>query len=199
MKGIALIMGLLGVLAGCSREMPSRRPPMHPNPNMDQQEKFKPQEENDFFADGLSMRVPPAGTMARGQWHPDSAFYYTGRSEDSVLVPRNPERVTAELLVRGRERYDIYCAPCHGRTGDGQGMVVKRGLVPPPSFHDDRLRAVDDGHIFEVISDGLRNMPAYRYQITVKDRWAIVAYFRALQRSQNATVLDVPADVRGTL
>lgn len=199
MKRIAIIFGLLGLLIGCSREMPSRRPPIHPNPNMDQQEKFRPQEENDFFADGSSMRVPVVGTIARDQWHPDSAFYYTGRNEDSVLIKRNPERITMELLERGRDRYDIYCAPCHSRIGDGQGIVVKRGLVPPPSFHDDRLRTIEDGHIFEVISDGLRNMPPYRYQIPVKDRWAIVAYFRALQRSQNATVIDVPPDVRGTL
>jgi len=199
MKRLVIIMSIFGLLAGCTREMPSRRPPLHPNPNMDHQEKFKPQRENDFFADGAAMRTPPAGIIARDQWHPDSVFYYSGRSEDSVLVKRNPERVTMALLQRGRDRYDIFCAPCHGRVGDGQGIVVKRGLVPPPSFHDDRLRSIDDGHIFEVISNGLRNMPAYKYQIPVRDRWAIVAYFRALQRSQNATVLDVPADVRGTL
>lgn len=199
MKKLALIIALLGLVAGCSREMPSRRPPIHPNPNMDQQQKFKPQKENDFFADGSSMRMPVPGTVARDRWHSDSAFYYAGRNDDSVLVKRNPERVTMELLERGEGRFNIYCAPCHSRIGDGQGMVVKRGLIAPPSFHDDRLRNVEDGYIFEVITDGKGNMPPYKYQIPVKDRWAIVAYFRALQRSQDATVLDVPTDVRGTL
>jgi len=193
------ILVLALTLIGCGRERPARRPPIHLNQNMDFQQDFKPQEENDFFENQASMRVPVEGTVARDQYHPDSAFYYTGRTDDSVLVRRNPRRITMALLERGRERYDIFCSPCHSRIGDGQGMVVKRGLIAPPSFHEDRLRQIEDGHIFEVITNGLRNMPAYKYQIPVDDRWAIIAYLRALQLSQNATVLDVPPDVREEL
>ena len=104
-----------------------------------------------------------------------------------------------QLIERGQQRFNIYCSPCHGRTGDGRGIVVQRGLLPPPSFHDDRLRKVGDGHIFDVISNGIRNMPSYRAQIPVDDRWAIVSYFRALQRSQNASINDVPAEMRGAI
>lgn len=198
-RSMFILAALSLVMVGCARERPSRRPPIHPNPNMDVQEKFDPQAENAFFPDSSAMRRPPEGTVARGMLHGDSAFFYTGRDDDSVLVSRNPLRPTMAVLTRGQERYDIYCSPCHGRTGTGQGIVVKRGLVPPPSFHDDRLRQIEDGHIFEVISGGLRNMPPYRYQIPPEDRWAIITYFRALQRSQNATVLDVPSEVREKL
>jgi mono/diheme cytochrome c family protein len=101
-----------------------------------------------------------------------------------------------ELLKRGQERFNIFCSPCHGRLGDGKGIVVERGYSPPPTFHSDRVRSFPDGHIFDVITNGIRNMPPYGPQIPASDRWAIVAYFRALQRSQNATVNDIPVELR---
>ena len=104
-----------------------------------------------------------------------------------------------QLLKRGQERFNIYCAPCHGQTGDGQGIVVQRGYLPPPSYHQDRLRKMPDGYIFDVITNGVRNMPSYRHQVPVADRWAIVSYLRALQRSQNATINDIPPEMRETV
>lgn len=104
-----------------------------------------------------------------------------------------------QLLQRGQERFNIYCSPCHGKTGDGKGIIVQRGMLPPPSFHEARLLQAPDGHFFDVISNGIRNMPTYRHQIPVSDRWAIVAYLRALQRSQNATINDIPVDLRGNV
>jgi mono/diheme cytochrome c family protein len=117
-----------------------------------------------------------------------------------------PIEVDREVLQRGRERYDIYCSPCHGLVGSGDGMVAKRAdelqegtWTPPTSFHSELLRGRPDGHLFNTISNGIRNMPAYGSQISVEDRWAIVAYVRALQRSQNATVEDVPPEIRAQL
>ncbi len=191
--GLALL--LLAQL-GCVRGRPSDDPPIHLNPNMDRQEKYVPQSESKFFADGMSMRQPVAGTVARGELHEDNT-YYRGRDERDSLIARMPIEITLQLLQRGQERYNIYCSPCHGKTGDGKGIVVQRGMLPPPSFHDPRLVAAPDGHIYDVITNGIRNMPTYRHQIPVPDRWAIVAYFRALQRSQNATINDIPVELRG--
>jgi mono/diheme cytochrome c family protein len=104
-----------------------------------------------------------------------------------------------DLMQRGRERYNIFCSPCHDQTGSGQGIVIKKGFLPPPTFHQQRLREVEDGHLYEVIRNGIRNMPSYRHQISVADRWAIVAYVRAMQRSQNARLEDIPAQMRETI
>lgn len=191
---IILILAMLTLLgSGCSRNQPSERTPIHLNPNMDDQPKFKAQTESPFFADGSAMRLPVRGTVARGQLHEDIA-YYTGRDADSQLVETIPVPITMALMRRGRERFDIFCSPCHSRTGDGLGRVIGNGLSPPPSFAEQRLRDTADGHIFEVITNGVRNMPAYKYQIPVADRWAIVAYLRALQRSQNAEKADMPPE-----
>lgn len=195
MKALLYIGIVAATLVGCSRNQPSSKPPIHLNQNMDEQPKFKPQAANKFFADGRSMRLPVEGTVPRGWLHADSSFYYSGRDDDSVLIKQSPLAYTTERLERGRERYDIYCTPCHGKVGDGRGIVTQKGMVPPPSFHEQRLRDVEDGHLFEVMSDGLRNMPPYKYQISVEDRWAIIAYLRALQRSQNATPNDMPTGV----
>jgi cytochrome c len=167
--------------------------------NMDDQPRYKAQSESRFFADGLSMREPIEGTVPRGWLRLDSSVYYEGKDAGGNLVEKSPLIATMELLERGRQRYDIYCAPCHGRVGDAKSTVVKQGMLAPPSFHEQRLRDTADGHFYEVITDGVRNMPPYRYQIPVKDRWAIVAYVRALQRSQNATENDVPSEVRETM
>jgi hypothetical protein len=196
MKRVPLIIfaGLL-VLAGCTRHRTSEKPPIHLNQNMDDQPRYKAQAYSPFFANHMAMRDPVAGTIARDQLHED-VEYYTGRDKDSNLVKKNPLPVTMKLLRRGEERYNIYCSPCHSRVGDGRGIVVIRGLVPPPSFHEDRLRQIEDGHIFEVITNGLRNMPPYKYQIPVADRWAIVAYFRALQKSHEVPAELVPESMR---
>ncbi|HOD66000.1 MAG TPA: cytochrome c [candidate division Zixibacteria bacterium] len=183
------------LLAGCYRGRPSQRTPIHMVRDMDSQPKYQPMERTEFFGNEAIMRTPPAGTVARGQLRGD-AVYFTGVTPAGDTVRQLPVAVTLPFLQRGRERFDIYCSPCHGRVGDGKGIMVQRGYVPPPTFHDARLRSVADGHIFDVITHGLRNMPAYQHQISVEDRWAIVAYLRALQRSQNASAADVPEEIR---
>ena len=188
----------IAISSGCTRGRPSENTPIHLNPNMDHQQKYLPQAESRFFEDGMTMRNPVAGTFARGDLHEDDA-YWRGRDAIDSVIAKIPVPVTMQLIERGQQRYNIYCAPCHSRTGDGRGIVVQRGMLPPPSFHEDRLRKVDDGHIFDVITNGIRNMPSYKAQIPVEDRWAIVSYFRALQRSQNATLEDVPVEMRGSI
>jgi len=197
-----LLHAFLGVLfiallfiVGCTREQPSDEPPIHLNPNMDNQPKYKAQSESKFFADSAAMRVPVAGTVARGNLR-ENNILYTGAVADSQYTDKNPVFINMQVLKRGRERYDIYCSPCHSRVGDGRGIMVTRGYIPPPSFHDDRLLKMPDGQIFDVITNGVRNMPSYRHQITPDDRWAIVAYLRALQRSRNATLEDIPVELR---
>lgn len=153
---------------------------------MDFQERYNAQEVNTFFADSMSMRQPIAGTIPRGYLKQDDA-YYEGVNENGDLVQDIPVEVTEEFIYRGKERYDIYCSVCHGGTGDGRGVIMtgQYGYVPAPSFHTDNIRQMPDGHFFSAITDGIRTMPSYASQIKVKDRWAIVAYIRALQRSQN--------------
>jgi len=202
MKIVVLKLFLLmwiTIFMSCSRERPSTDPPIHLNPNMDDQPKYEAMEESQFFLNRSAMREPVEGTVARGQLN-ENTVYYHGKSSSGALIKKMPVKISQELLERGQKRYNIYCSPCHGLTGSGQGIVVKKGFLPPPSFHIDRLRDIEDGHIFDVISNGIRNMPSYRYQIQeVADRWAIVSYVRALQRSQHATVNDIPEDINKTL
>jgi len=187
-----------------ARVTSSPQPRIHIVPDMDNQPKFKAQARNPVFADRRAMRPPVAGAVARGTILGDSALTSGKVGEDWVEVI--PVAVDRGLLDRGRERYDVYCSPCHGLAGFGDGMVAKRAdellegtWTPPTSFHTDLLRERPAGHLFNTISNGIRNMPAYGPQIPVEDRWAIVAYLRALQRSQNATVDDVPPDIRAQL
>jgi mono/diheme cytochrome c family protein len=193
---VVLVLAFL-LAGGCVQERPSEKPPIHINPNMDNQPKYRPQSESQFFADGSTMRVPVAGTVAQGELRASTASY-TGKDNQGRFIPALPDtvKVNMQLLTRGQQRYNIYCGPCHGRVGNGKGIMVSRGYVPPPTFHSDRLREILDGYIFDVITNGVRNMPAYRYQVLVADRWAIVAYFRALQRSQNARLEDIPQSMR---
>jgi mono/diheme cytochrome c family protein len=186
---IALVGGLF---AGCRGEI-SEDPPRHPNPNMDSQERYDAQEANPFFADGRASRQPVAGTVAQGELALDRALN-EGVDGNGVYLWTSPVETSSALLERGRERFDIYCMPCHGAAGDGQGIVATQyeGLVPPPSFGEDRLREMADGEVYSVIANGVRTMPSYRHQLTVADRWAVVAYLRALQRSQRTTPDDVP-------
>lgn len=172
------------VLISC-RGQTSDKPPVHLNRNMDDQRRFEPQEANRFFEDGRAMREPVEGTIARGHLK-DNIAYYRGINEDSSFVEEIPVDVTKSFLYRGKDRYNIYCQPCHGAGGDGQGiiMVNNYGYVPAPTFHQDRIRQEADGYIYSAIANGIRTMPSYAHQIRVEDRWAIVAYIRALQRSQ---------------
>lgn len=198
LSSIALI-GLVIAAGGCARGQPRESRPTVIIPDLEFQKKYKAQSENPLFADGRSMRTPPEGTVPVGGEKADDAYFLGRVPGDTTFVTVNPREITPELLDRGRRRFDIYCAPCHDRTGAGKGIVVGYGFVPPPSFHSDRVRQFADGYIYNVIANGVRNMPSYGRQIPVEDRWAVVAYVRALQRSQNASLADVPADARNEL
>lgn len=172
------------VLSSCRGQL-SEEEPIHPNMNMDQQERFEPQEANPFFEDNRAMRQPVEGTIARGKLKQNHVLYQ-GITDDSTFVEEIPVDVTKSFIYRGKDRYEVFCTPCHGAAGDGNGIIMANnyGYVPAPSFHIDRLRNVNDGYIYSAIANGIRTMPSYGSQIPVKDRWAIVSYVRALQQSQ---------------
>jgi mono/diheme cytochrome c family protein len=177
-----LAAGLLA--AGCRQDM-------HDQP------RFKPYAKSDFFADKRSARPLVDGTIARGHLREDAVLYTgkaAGKPADAFPFP-----VTADVMARGRERFDIFCSPCHGRTGTGDGMIVRRGYRKPPSFHEDRLRQAAPGYTYDVITNGFGAMPDYAQQIPVRDRWAIVAYITALQHSQHAAADRLPAQARAAL
>lgn len=178
-----MLLGLL-LLAGCQQKMAD-------------QPRYEPLAKSDFFGDYRSARPLVEGTVARGQLESDEAFY-TGKIRGR-LTETLPFPVSKSVLLRGQERFEIFCSPCHDRIGTGQGMVVKRGFRPPPSFHIDRLRTAPPGYFFDVITHGFGIMPDYAAQVSPKDRWAIVAYIRALQLSQNAKLKDVPEAERRSL
>ncbi len=166
--------------------------------DMHDQPKYIPLRPSDFFGDGRSERPLIDGTVARGHLDDDLA-YYTGKGSDGKPVDEFPFPVTKEVVERGQNRFNIYCTPCHSRLGDGNGMIPRRGFRHPPTYHQDRLRKLANGYIFDVITNGFGAMPDYKTQLDPRDRWAIVAYVRALQLSQNATLADVPADARAQL
>jgi mono/diheme cytochrome c family protein len=165
--------------------------------DMQDQPKYVPLRQATFFGDDRSARPLLAGTVARGHLD-DDTLLHTGRvgKADATVFPFP---ITEQTMARGRERFDIFCSPCHGRTGQGDGMVVRRGFRRPPTFHQDRLRTAPVGHLFDVVTNGFGAMPDYAVQIRAEDRWAIIAYVRALQLSEHATVADVPADRRSSL
>jgi len=167
-------------------------------PDMYNQPRYKTYAEDDFFRDGASARPLPPHTVARGHADLDTE-YFEGKTEDGKLVEAFPEAVTRGLLDRGRERFDIYCAVCHGRTGEGNGMIVQRGFPTPPSYHTERLRTAPVGHFYDVITNGYGVMYSYAARVEPSDRWAIAAYIRALQLAQNSTLDDVSAADRATL
>jgi mono/diheme cytochrome c family protein len=164
--------------------------------DMHDQPKYKPLRASAFFADGRSSRPLVEGTIARGELDTDVG-HATGKVGKTYAA--NPLPRTAATFARGRERYDIYCSPCHDRVGTGHGMIVERGFKQPPTFHQDRLRQAADGYLFEVATQGFGVMPSYAQQVPVDDRWAIAAWVRVLQRSQDARLADVPPEARGTL
>lgn len=193
MKQLAItICCAAALLSGC-RGGESAEPPVHLNLNMDIQERYDPQELNPFFADRRAMRPLVPGTVARGMLQDEPAFF-DGRTGTGDFVEEIPIPVTREVLARGQERYHIFCAPCHGDAGDGQGIITTGGFgyTPAPTYHSEMLRDVPDGYLYSVIENGIRTMPAYGPQIPVADRWAIVAYIRALQLSQYAPPEAVP-------
>lgn len=191
--GLALLAG-----AGC-RGMVSEQPPIHLQQNMDQQRRLDPQENSAHWEDGRAMRLPPEGTVARGHLG-DDAHLDAGRVDGDWAVEMPPQvPLSRALLERGRERYDIFCAPCHDAAGTGRGAVSARGFQAPPSLHDVRVRAMPVGQYVDIIANGVRNMPPYRAQVPVRDRWAIAAYIRALQISRGTSLADVPPDQRVTL
>jgi mono/diheme cytochrome c family protein len=193
-----LLVVIFPLLLGCTSDM-ARQP------------RYQPLEPSSFFADGQASRPLVPGTVPRGHLRTDQAFF--AGVEDDKLLERLPleklaermhltgsrEQIAEKVLNRGRQRFDIFCAPCHGRTGDGDGMVVQRGFPRPPSYHIDRLRQAADGHIFDVITRGLGRMPSHAAKIPADDRWAIVAYLRALQFSQHAPVDQLSAEDRENL
>ena len=159
--------------------------------------RYEPLEKSTFFADGQSSRPLVVNTVARGQLRGDRHLFegvLDGRPAETF-----PMAVTPAVLERGRDRFNVFCSPCHGRTGAGDGMIVQRGFRKPPSYHEDRLRAAPVGYFFDVMTRGFGAMQDYSSQLTVEDRWAVAAYVRALQLSQHATVDDVPAARRADL
>ncbi len=167
--------------------------------DMHVQPRYNPFDPADFFADGQSARIPVAGTVPRGDLATGpQELMYTGKV-NGAIVDQFPFLVTRAVLDRGRERFNIYCEPCHGMTGDGDGKIVQRGFRRPPSLHPDHLRAAPAGHFFDVTSHGFGAMSPYGYRVVPRDRWAIVAYIRALQLSRQASINDVPAEDRKQL
>jgi mono/diheme cytochrome c family protein len=160
--------------------------------NMHNQHKVEPLGESTFFAGGQGARPIPAHTVARGDLR--EGFAFTGLGADNKPIAQMPPEIklSRELLVRGQERFNIYCSPCHGRLGNGNGMIVQRGYKQPTSYHIERLRAAPIGYFFNVMTDGYGVMPPYAPQIPVADRWAIAAYIRVLQYSQNARLAELP-------
>jgi mono/diheme cytochrome c family protein len=179
-------------LAGCVRGCTSSRPPIHLNPSMDDQPKVRAQAASPFFYNGSSMREPVPGTVAIGELKEDTALF-TGKGADGQFVATIPMTVNDALLERGRQRYGIYCQPCHDARGDGKGILFQRANVPTATFHQDKILKYPDGQIFDIMSNGQGLMPAYRWPIPPADRWAIVAYIRELERKRLATAPSAPA------
>lgn len=187
---LAVVLAAL-LLSGCSSIQ--RDPPIQVWDDMKHQPKFKVQDESDLFPDGRSNRRPPEGAIARGHMT-DESPYYTGM-EGALYIGKNPVPVTMASIKTGQRKFNTYCSPCHDRAGTGKGIVPTR--VPawqPANLTEDRLVAAADGDIFNVITNGRRTMPAYRFQIAVEDRWAIIQYLRVLQRAAHGTANDVPPD-----
>ena len=180
--GLALLCASALFGSGCLRGCTSSQPPIHVNPNMDNQPKARAQSESTFFYDGSSMRLPIAGTIARGQM-PGPVEFETGKDSTGVYVA-SPVGVSDAVLALGERQFAIYCTPCHGESGDGNGMLATRGGVPVADLFQQRLIDMPDGQIFETITNGLGLMQGYRYPLSTADRWAVVSYVRQLQQQR---------------
>ncbi len=199
-RRIFILLVLAGALTGCGLRPAGNTTPLQVHPDMDNQPKFKAQSASTFFADGRANRPAVPGTIAHGKWNEDEVLA-TGKDASGNLIKSNPVPLTEALLKRGQERFNINCAPCHGRLGDGNGMVKTRsfGALNPANLQEPRLREITDGQIFEVITNGIRTMQPRGGDIPVDDRWAIIAYVRALQRSQHAGLNDVPDNEKNNI
>ena len=188
------------------RGLRSTQPPIEVFPDMDRMAKYKPQAASKFFVDGRADRPIPAGAVPRGRsTEVDPAFLraddfrYAGKAADGSFARGFPVEVTEQMVRRGQNRYQIYCLPCHGALGDGNGITKSYGMVATPTYHDDRLRAMAEGEFYNTITNGKNTMLAYADKLSPDDRWAVIAYVRALQRSHHATIDDVPLEHRGDL
>lgn len=186
----------------------STQPPVEVFPDMDRQAKYKPELESKFFADGRVDRPLPAGVVPRGRTiapDPDylraDDFLYRGRAADGAFARGFPPQLALDgkFMARGRERYTIYCSPCHGALGDGQGVTRGYGMVTTASYQDDRIRQMPEGEIFNTITNGKNTMSSYADKLSPEDRWAVIAYVRALERARHGAVADVPADHKADL
>jgi mono/diheme cytochrome c family protein len=201
----AAVVGIAGFRGG-----PSRKPPIEIFPDMNRQLKLRPMVPDSFFPNGVSSQLPPPGTIARSEpmrtvagpvYSFEDAPVNTGRITGTTnFIATNPLPVTGELLQRGRERFDIYCAPCHGKLGDGNGITKKLGLMPAvANLHDQRIVVMTDGEIFTTITQGKSTMAAYGPLMPAQDRWAAIAYLRALQLSWLGSTNDLPTDQQAAL
>ena len=189
--GALILTSAVGVSA-CARGCTSSRPPIHINPSMDDQPKVLPQTASTFFYNGSAMREPVPGTIPIGGLKEDGAFF-TGKGPDGQFVATIPVTVDDALLERGRQRYAIYCQPCHDARGDGKGILFQRANVPTATFHQEKIQKYPDGQIFDIMSNGQGLMPAYRWPIPPADRWAIIAHIRELERDRLARAAAAPA------
>jgi mono/diheme cytochrome c family protein len=187
------------VLSGCAN-FPTRTPPIELHDDMDRQLKYKAQtlfRGEGLFEDARANRMPVPGTVAVGYLKENDAE--TRGIVNGQYLGTNPLAINAELLKTGQAKFNTYCSPCHDKTGSGQGVVPKRTLWLPTNLHEDRIVAMSDGELYDVIANGRRTMHGYKYQIVEKDRWAVVAYVRALQRSDRGTLSEVPEGIRSDL
>jgi mono/diheme cytochrome c family protein len=214
---VVLLLSVMGF-----RGLKSSRPPIEVFPDMNRQAKYKPQAESKFFADGRADRPIPAGTVPYGRGRgveiepghdfdakqgtfADPAylraddFRYAGKNADGSFARGFPVEVTETMIRRGKNRYMIYCYPCHGALGDGNGITKSYGMLATPTYHDDRIRKMPEGEIFNTITHGKNSMFPYADKLSPDDRWAVIAYVRALQRAHNGTIDDVPLEERGGL
>ena len=205
---VVLVVSVLGF-----RGMRSTLPPIEVFPDMDHQAKYKPQAESKFFADGRADRPIPPGTVPYGRGNnvepgrpfhdPDylraDDFLYAGKNADGSFARGFPMAVTEPMIRRGQNRFMIYCYPCHGAQGDGQGITKSYGMMATPSYHDERIRQMPEGEIFNTITHGKNTMFPYADKLSPEDRWAVISYIRALQRAHNGRIDDVPPELRGGL
>jgi len=187
MQGLIVLVCAVavGTLQGCMRGCPSSKPPIHVNPSMFNQPKYRPYAASAFFYDGAAMRSPVPGTIARGHL-PGDPLFETGKNADGSPVTSSPLPADDVVLARGRERFGIYCQPCHDERGEGKGILFQRAKVPTANLLDKRIRELPDGTLFETITNGKGLMPSYRYPIHARDRWAIISYVRSLEKAQVA-------------
>lgn len=188
---IILLIGMLLTLGCQGREFTNQ--PIHINPNMDMQPKYLPQSESGFFVDGAAMRTAPEGAVARGQLRSESQFYLGIDPVSGEPIQNSPVQVTGQQAEYGKERFNIYCSRCHGLDGNGKGVVIEKGFMPPPDFHSDKVKSFSDGYIFNVITNGVRNMPSHAAQIPPEERWLILNRVRELQKNP----VTVPQETTG--